>query len=81
MSVATCDLRLPRILWGWPEFLHLDSEILVPLWVPELGPEKGTQLQMISFPLEFMLPRYGHVVFLANFFLSRSISVNVSRCL
>jgi hypothetical protein len=48
-------LRLPGILGGWPEFAHLESENMVPYWVPELGPKIGTQFQMISFPLEFML--------------------------
>ena len=52
LSVTACDcLRLPRILGGWPDFAHLESENIVPYWVPELGPEIGGQLKMISFPL------------------------------
>ena len=49
---------------------------MVPYWVPELGLEIGTQFQIISFPLEFMLPRYGQdirVEFVSNFFPSSSI--------
>jgi hypothetical protein len=48
-------LRLPRILGVWPEFVHLESENMVPYWVPDLGPEIRGQLKMTSFPLEFML--------------------------
>ena len=52
LSVTACDcLRLPRILGGWPDFAHLESENMVPYWVPELGHEIGGQLKMISFPL------------------------------
>ena len=47
--------RVPRILEGWPDFAHLESENMVPYWVPELGPEIGGQLKMISLPLEFRL--------------------------
>ena len=29
----------------WPEFAHLESENMVPYWVPELGPEIGGQFK------------------------------------
>ena len=52
LSVTACDcLRLPRILGGWPDFAHLESENMVPYWLPEQGPEIGGQFKMISFPL------------------------------
>ena len=77
LSVATCDcLRLPRILGGWPEIAHLESENMVSYWVPELGPKIRVQFQMIGFPLEFMLPIYGQyicVVFVQSCFPSSSI--------
>ena len=55
VPATVCDcLRLPataRILGGWLDFAHLESENMVPYWVPQLGPEIGGQLKMISFPL------------------------------
>ena len=48
-------LRLPWNLGVWPEFAHLESENMVPYWLPELGPERGGQFKMMSLPLEFKL--------------------------
>ena len=33
----------------WPEFAHLESENMVPYWVPELGPERGGQFKKYFF--------------------------------